>query len=197
MTSLSADGGRRYSTVAMILHWAIALLIVCQIVLGWNMASLDDRSTGQKVFEPIHISIGLTILILTVARVLWRLTHRPPPLPAGIAPLERGLAHTTHLLLYGMMLALPLTGWFMESIGPRPLHIWGAIWPHFPGVSAIIAGMDRREVKEGLEYVHGTPMAWTLIALVGLHLAGAIKHQFDGSPVFWRMVPFLKRPSGQ
>ncbi len=190
-------GGRRYSAVAMALHWAIALLLIGQILLGWNMASLDEGSSGPKTFEPIHISIGLTILCLTVLRILWRLTHRPPPLPAGLARWERVLAETVHVLLYAMMLALPLTGWFMESIGPRPVPFWGVSWPHFPSVNAFLAGGDRREIKEALEGIHGSAMVWVLIALVGLHVAGALKHQFDGSPVLWRMAPFLKRPTGQ
>jgi hypothetical protein len=66
-------------------------------------------------------------------------------------------------------------------------------FPHFPGVSAIIAGQNKHEIKDTLEFVHGTPLVWATIALVALHVVGAIKHQFDGNPVLYRMIPFFKR----
>ncbi len=158
------------------------------------MGDLEDHSPAQRTFEGVHISLGLTILLLTLARVAWGLAHRAPPLPPSMARWERRLAGAVHSLFYVMLFALPLSGWVMESIGPRPIPFWGLAWPHFPALGALLHGADSRAVKKTLEEVHGSPMVWTMIALVGLHTVGAIKHQFDGSPVLWRMAPFLKRP---
>ncbi len=183
---------RRYSGVAMALHGLIALGIVAQIGLGWYMGTLEGKA--GKAVEAIHIPLGLTVLMLTVLRLAWRLIHRPPAMPAGLKSWEKHMAEAVHVLFYGLMLAIPLTGWFMESIGPRPLPFWaGTAFPHFPGVSAIIAGQNKREIKDTLEFVHGTPLVWATIALVALHVVGAIKHQFDGNPVLYRMIPFFKR----
>ena len=78
----------RYSTVAIALHWIIAVAIAVQIGLGWYMGGLEDK-TAEKAVEAIHISLGLTILLLTLCRLAWRLTHRPPAEPATLARWER------------------------------------------------------------------------------------------------------------
>ena len=184
----------RYSAVAIGLHWTIALAIAAQIGVGWYMGSLEDHSPAQRSLEAIHISSGLTILLLTLARVAWALFRRPPPPIASLAPWERHLAKAVHDLFYVMLFALPLSGWVMESIGRRPIPFWGASWPHFPGLAAALAGHDAPAFKDTLEGVHGSLLVWTMVALVGLHVLGALKHQFDGSPVLWRMLPLLKRP---
>lgn len=185
----------RYSTVAIGLHWAIALSIAVQIGVGWYMGSLEDHSPAQRSLEAIHISFGLTILLLTLVRIAWAVWRRPPPPIASLAPWERYLSKAVHGLFYVMLLAIPLSGWIMESVGRRPILFWGAIWPHFPGLAAALAGHDARAFKDTLEGVHGSPLVWAMVALVGLHVLGALKHQFDGSPVLWRMLPMLKRPA--
>jgi cytochrome b561 len=186
------DTRQRYGRVAQVLHLIIALLIIGQIGLGWYMKTLEGPQ--GKVLESYHISIGFTVLLLTVARIAWALTHRRPALPAGMPGWEVNLAHFVHALFYVLLLALPLTGWFMESIGARPLHFWGAVFPHFPAMPGLLEGQDKRAIKKTMEWVHGTPLVWTMVALIGLHLAGAIKHQFDGHPILWRMIPGVKRP---
>ncbi len=192
-TVAGSDGaGDRYGRVAQILHLLIALLIIGQIALGWYMGALEGPQ--GKVLEGYHISIGFTVLLLTLVRIGWSLTHTRPPLPQGMPDWEKGLAHAGHALFYVLLLALPLSGWFMESIGARPLHFWGAVFPHFPAMPGLLEGQDKRAIKETVEWVHGTPLVWTMVGLIGLHLAGAIKHQFDGHPILWRMIPGVKRP---
>ena len=179
----------------MLLHWIIAATILLQIALGWFMASQTDRAV-KKQFEAIHISLGLTVLILTVARIVWTLTYPRPTMPSGLKRWEKVLSHTVNGLFYVLMLALPLTGWFMESVGKHPIPFWFSSWPHFPGIGQILAGVaDRGAVKDTIERIHGSPLVWIMIVLIGLHVAGAIKHQFDGDPVLWRMAPWMKRPS--
>ncbi len=184
---------QRYSRVAKFLHWSIAILALLQIALGWYMGEVEDRGV-RRMLEGRHISIGITILLLTVARIGWSLTHPRPPLPQTIPRWERGLAHATHTLFYMLLLILPLSGWIMESVGTRPVPFWGLTWPHFPGLDGMLAGRDSEAFKDTVEDLHGTPLVWSMVALIVLHIGGALKHQFDGRPVLWRMVPGMKRP---
>jgi cytochrome b561 len=180
----------RYNTVAMGLHWLIALLIVVQIWLGWTMGDLDD-DVAAKNLERIHISLGFVTLALSVVRVAWRFTYTAPPPPVGQAKWERALAASVKGLFYILILAIPLTGWAMESIGPRPIPFFGLEWPHLPFMGGR-APEVARPLKDALEDIHGSKLVWPLIALVALHVLGALKHQFDGRPVLYRMIPFLK-----
>jgi cytochrome b561 len=193
--SLSPDE-RRYSRAAMTLHWLIAGLIIIQIGLGWYMNEvLPDHSPAQAQIESIHISVGLTIFLLVLGRIGVRLIHSPPPLPAGLATWERLLAHASHLLFYLLMLAMPLTGWALVSMGNHPISFWGLPWPHLPGVTAIFGATPSRPVRHELSHIHVYILIWIVLLNLALHVAGALKHQFDGSPVLWRMTP-MKPPRG-
>lgn len=191
--SFAAAPSARYTVVAMALHWIIAAAIVTQVGLGWWMGELG-RTPLHRSVEGVHISLGLTVLLLTIARLAWGLTHPHPRLPENMPALDRRLAGIVHPLFYVLLFALPLTGWVMESFGSRPIPFWGLAWPHFPALAQVTAGADPRALKEGLEKIHGTPLAWSMIVLVALHVAGALKHQFDGHPILWRMAGWLKRP---
>ena len=193
--SSSDVGERRYATLAIVLHWTIAALIVLQMCLGWYMNEiLPDHSPAQARIEGLHISIGLTTFLLILVRIGIRLTHPAPPLPAALKPWEVVLAHASHLLFYLLMLALPLTGWALVSIHAQPISLWGLTWPHLPGLRGL-AAPDQRPTRQLLQHVHTTWLISETLATIALHVAGALKHQFDGSPVLWRMAPFLRRPS--
>lgn len=110
----SPEGQARYSAVAIFLHWTIAALILFNLVTG-----LFHEDFPRAVMA-IHISSGITILALSVVRVIWRLTHRAPPFVAGLQPWERGAAHVVHFCLYAAMLLVPLSGWAMLSANPPP-----------------------------------------------------------------------------
>lgn len=180
----------RYGGVAMLLHWTIAALILIQVALGWIMNEvLPDHTPPQAAVETIHISLGLTILLLVLVRIGVRLTHRPPPLPAGMPGWERGLAQGSHLLFYLLMLAMPISGWALVSMGTRPIAFWGLPWPHLPGVHMIFGAAPSRPTRHALSHVHVFVLIWIVVANLALHIAGAVKHQFDGRPVLWRMMP--------
>ena len=104
----------RYSAVAQGFHWLIAALIVVQFTLAW---SADDLPLGARKLALLarHKSFGMTILMLAVLRLLWRLFHRPPDLPSGMTPVEKTLARATHALFYVLLFIMPLTGWMMSS----------------------------------------------------------------------------------
>ena len=186
----------RYNQAAMTLHWLIALLIIVQLCLGWYMNEvLPDHTPAQANIETIHISLGLTILLLVLARIVVRLVYRPPPLPAGLATWERCLARTSHLVFYVLMLALPLTGWALVSMGDKPIAFWGLPWPHLPGVAMIFGASPPRPVRHELSHIHVYILIWIVLINLALHVAGALKHQFDGSPVLWRLTPLKPPPA--
>ena len=191
---MSSRGGgeRRYGAVSIGLHWTIAVLILVQIGLGWYMNNVvPDHTPAQVRIEWLHISLGLTILLLVLAWIAVRLSHAAPPLAAGAPRWERVLAGCSHGLFYVLLLALPLTGWAMVSAGSHPITFWGVTWPHLPGLGAL-SDPPNRSLRHDLKQIHTSILVWSILANLALHVAGAIKHQFDGRPVFWRMAPFAR-----
>lgn len=192
MARQTAPGGA-YGALAIGLHWVIAALILVQIGLGWWMNEvLPDHSPAQASVEAVHISLGLTILILVLARIAVRLIQPPPPLPAGMPAWERALAHASHLLFYLLMLALPLTGWALVSLGARPISFWGLAWPHLPGAHALFGANPPKPVRRSLAHVHVFILIWIVLINLALHVGAALKHQFDAYPVLWRIT--TRRP---
>lgn len=177
MMGSTADS--RYTRVAIGLHWVIALLIIANLAIGLLHESL------LKGTIPLHKSIGMLVLLLSVVRLVWRLTHRPPPLPASVRRWETGLAHAVHWLLYVLMILIPLSGWIFTSAAAKryPLSFFGLFpLPFFPvpqdkGIKDVWA--------EGHEL-----MAYLMIALLVLHIAAALKHRFvDRDLTLDRMMP--------
>jgi cytochrome b561 len=190
-----APAQRRYTTAAIWLHWTIATLLLLQIALGWIMNEvLPDHTPNQELAQNIHISLGLTILILVAVRIIVRLTHAPPHLPAGTPGWERFLSNTVHFVFYVLMLVIPLTGWALVSLGNQPISFWGLPWPHLPGVHAVMGNPVPKPSHQALKHIHVYVMIWIFFLNLSLHVAGALKHQFDGRPVLWRMT-CLRRPS--
>lgn len=173
----------RYSTVAILFHWTIAFLVIVNLIVGIG----HDYVPAMRAWMPGHKAIGITVLALTLARVGWRLAHRPPTLPAYVSGWQRGAAHATHWGLYALLLLMPLSGWMMVS-GPekrRPLTWFGTFdIPYLP-VSA--GGADAGHSAHGL-------LGWLMIALAVLHVAAALHHHLvrrDG--VLLRMAPVSRR----
>jgi cytochrome b561 len=107
----------RYTRVAIALHWTIAALIAFNLLFGFGDISVFPAPARRVIIE-LHSSVGMTVLVLTGFRILWRLTHAPPPPRPAFAPWERSLARTTQFFLYFLMVALPLTGWAIVSANP-------------------------------------------------------------------------------
>lgn len=175
----------RYSRGAIWLHWIIAALVVVNLAIGLLHDSLLEGVAGAI---PLHKSIGLSVLALTLARIGWRLTHRPPRLPVDLPAWERGAARASHVAFYALLLALPLAGWVMGSAGREaryPMRWFGLFdVPHLPGSARTAAFGD------GAHMVLGYAMA----ALVALHLAAALRHHFVlRNAVLGRMLPGVAR----
>ena len=184
-THESRRAGGRYSAVSIALHWLIAVLQIAQIFVGGWFSDMPRGPQKGEAFA-LHLSLGVTILLLSLARLGWRLTHPAPPLPSHYKTWERLLARATHVLFYVVMIGMPLSGWIMTSAGPRALpEVWGLIpWPKLP-VDGALAGPASACHDRG---------PWIFWGLLALHVAGALKHQLlDRDGTLWRMLPLVPR----
>lgn len=179
---------RRYTGVAITLHWLTALLILGSFVVGTYMVDLDLSPWKLKVYS-WHKWIGVTIFLLVALRLAWRVTHRPPVLPAAMPAWQRHAAAITHAMLYLLMLAVPISGWVMSSAGGFPVVYLGVF--QLPDLVA-----KDKALFELMKSVHFA-LNKTLLALVVLHVAAAVKHHYvDRDDVLARMVPYLRPRSG-
>ncbi len=185
----------RYNRTAMILHWLVAALIVVNVVSGLRAANADGAHVRPLI--DMHKSIGLTVLGLVLLRILWRLSHKPPPLPASYPRVEKLGAHAAHIALYAIILLLPLSGYLHDSAwngaASHPLILFGFL--HFPRMP-IIKSFDPA-TKDTLHAVFGAAhvyIGYVLYGLVALHLAGVLKHHvFDHESEISRMLPGGRR----
>ncbi len=186
-SSLSESSGNpsRYTAVAMALHWLLGLSIVAMFVLGVYMADLPFSPWRMKLYN-WHKWAGITFLALSVLRLVWRISHRPPALPAAITramPAWQNLAHhATHHLLYVLFFVVPLLGWAYSSAAGFPIVWFGQIaLPDFVPADKALAEM--------IKPLHELS-AFALMGLAGLHIAAALKHQwFDRDGLLERMLP--------
>jgi cytochrome b561 len=185
----------RYSAVAIGLHWTIAVLLITNIGLAWWFNTL----TGTAKIEPVqlHKSIGITVLLLSLFRVGWRLSVPAPKLPDYVTGWERRLAQTVHVLFYVVMLGMPLSGWAMVSASPLikvfPITLFHTVpWP----TMTFLANLPHDQMKQAQKAfmtTHGL-LAKLAYGLIVLHVAGALKHQFiSRDDVVARMIPLLHR----
>ena len=165
--AIQDDGRTRYTRVAIVLHWTIAIFIVTDLTIGLLHDSL------LKGAIPLHKAIGMLVLLLSLARLGWRLRHRPPPLPATVKRWEIAVAHTVHWMLYALMILIPLSGWIFTSASPKRhlLSFFGLFdLPFFPVPQNKAIG----DVWHNLHVV----MAYLMIALLVLHIGAALRHRF-------------------
>jgi cytochrome b561 len=226
---MSTSSSDRYTRVAIALHWAIAAFIIFNLLTGLLME--DMPPPVRMLALMLHASSGMTVLVLTVVRVVWRLLNDPPPYPAEMKPWERNTAHLAHFVLYAAMVLMPLTGWAILSahapVGsagavaefatppalppgvkpggpppgamaarpskpPPPLRLWNVLtMPKITAIEAIgtePAGVAPQRVLHD-EFVEWHSVGgYLLIALLILHVVGALKHQFiDKQSGFARM----------
>ncbi len=168
----------RYSTPAIVLHWLVALLIFVAFPLGVYMAELPLSPDKLKLYS-YHKWIGITILMLASIRVMWRVTHTPPPLPGDMARWQRRASQVVHGLLYVLILAIPLSGWLMSSAKGFQT-VWFGVLP-LPDL------VDKdKALGDLLAGVHQA-LNFTLLALVILHVVAALKHHF------FERRPFMQR----
>jgi cytochrome b561 len=211
----------RYGAVAMWLHWLIAAAIIYMIYLGLHMTEKSNfpptpEAINQQFFEyQLHKSIGLTILGLSLVRLLWRFINVQPALPANMGWFERLGAHVSHVSFYAIMIGLPVTGWMMVSVSPLEIPTLyfaelcpmaernGVGWllacnttfievPHLPAMDwPVIRDFASKEAAEkALKEVHKL-LAYGTIGLLVLHVSAALYHALiKNDDVLARMLPF-------
>jgi cytochrome b561 len=158
----------RYNNPAIALHWLMAWLVIATYFIGLGMGEMPVGPDRIKMVG-WHKWLGVTIAYVWVVRVIWRATHRAPPQPVGTPTWQIGVSHLVHLLLYILMIAIPLTGWLMSSAKGFTTNYFGLF--DLPNLLE-----KDKALAESLKDVHGF-LANSLMALVGLHIAAALKHQ--------------------
>ncbi|MEM1365677.1 MAG: cytochrome b/b6 domain-containing protein [Pseudomonadota bacterium] len=187
----------RYTSVAIILHWTIAIAIVFQLGSGqWMIHWAPENS--QLTFDTyqVHKTVGLIILALSLARLYWRLSHKPPAPQPNWGTWEHRGAHAAHIAFYVLMIGAPLSGWLMVSVSPTAIPTFFAMieslpFAHLPGF-ADWSSETRALAEDWLILIHEI-FAKSIFAILLLHVAGALKHHiFDGDGTLRRMS--FKRP---
>lgn len=175
----------RYTRTAIALHWIVALLIIGNLCFGLYMVGLP-LSPQKLRYMSYHKWVGLTVLLLSAARLLWRVFHPAPALPESMKPWERRAAHASHVALYVLFFAAPISGWLYSSAaGFKTVYL---------GILPIPDLLEKnKEVADVLRVVHRT-INYTLAAVIAVHAAAALKHHFvDRDDVMRRMLPSSKR----
>ncbi|WOE75801.1 YceI family protein [Alterisphingorhabdus coralli] len=192
-----SDRQQRYSAIAILLHWIIAALLAFELGLGRGLEHLT-LATGLFDVTQLHKSIGITILLLSIARLGWRLLN-PPPAPLPDSALNHVLAKTVHIGLYAFMIGAPLSGWLMVSTSKLDIDtlLFSTIpWPDIPWVGGLEASA-KEALNGAAEWVHGA-LGWVGVALFALHVVGALRHHLlRGEPLLGRILPgaFGLRPN--
>jgi cytochrome b561 len=186
MSDATPSPAARYSTVAIALHWLLALAIIATLGVGLYVEGLPFSPHKLKVMS-WHKWAGITILVLSAVRLLWRLTHPAPPLApavlAAMAPWQHQVHRGTHVVLYLLFFAVPLLGWAYSSSLGVPV-VWFGVWPLPDWVP-----VNREFGNLVLKPLHKTA-AYLLAAVALLHVAAALKHQFvDRDDLMLRMLP--------
>lgn len=177
----------RYSTGAIALHWIMAVLVIGQILLVW---AGDLAGDNARMFRDAHKANGMMLLVLTLVRIGWRLTHRVPPLPGDTPRWQAFAARATQVLFYGLLLVMPLSGWIASSAAGRDIGIHGLFnWPLLPvGGGRETAGMVMDVHRAGAKLLYG---------LLVLHIGGALHHHLiRRDDVLRSMLPAPRRGPG-
>ena len=168
---------KHYSSVAVALHWAMAILIIGQIAGGLYMHNLPNTSPIKFDLFQLHKSFGITVLILTFIRLAWRFTHPAPALPSVMPGWQKLAARITHWGFYALLILTPLAGWAMVSVSPKdiPTFFFGLFqFPHLPFFEGVSDAAAMEETfKERHEF-----LAFAILGLLALHVGAALKHQF-------------------
>jgi cytochrome b561 len=180
--ALTTTAKARYSAVSMLFHWTIAIAVI----VNWRIAEAAEHAEGPAkgaIFNN-HKALGITILLLTLGRIAWRLSHPMPALPANYARWETVLARGTHMLFYILLIGLPLGGWIANSMAGRDIDFFSLFTiPPLPiGENKALGGAIFDAHAAGGTF---------LLALIALHVLGALKHTFiDRDGGIFRMLPF-------
>ncbi|MGX6648304.1 cytochrome b [Maricaulaceae bacterium MS644] len=187
----------RYTAVAIALHWIIAILLVGMVFYGWWMEDLRDALGAGEISIGFlsgaynwHKTVGITILVLSLARLAWRLSHKPPALPSHMKSYEKILARFTHVGFYAVMIGVPLGGYVVASS-------FGDMFPILFLNEVTLPKLPVPQTEGFREFAgsaHGAG-GWVILVLLALHAGAALKHHLvDRDGVLLRMIPGLNIP---
>lgn len=178
----------RYTAFAQALHWLTALLIFAILPIAWHMTTLPREAPTRETWFTIHKSIGLTVLALSVIRIVWRGLHPPPPLPGTMGRLEAGAAVLSHWLLYVILFAMPISGYLISAAGGHPVSYFGLF--EIPNIVP-----ESKDVSRVAATIHIVGQ-WAVYALVLLHVAATAWHLIvPRDAVLDRMLPEQSKAS--
>jgi cytochrome b561 len=170
-----------YTGAAIVLHWLIAALLFGQIAFGWSLESIPRGTPLRGFYVNLHKSTGLTIALLILLRILWRLTHPAPSLPSFVAAWERLAARWSHLALYVCMLLMPMSGYIASNFSKFGIKLFNRIvlppW-----------GIDDPRIYAVFNMTH-VLTSYLFVTLIVVHLLAAIRHAIRRDGVFARMLP--------
>jgi cytochrome b561 len=181
--SAPAQQAPKYTKVAMALHWLMAALIVWAFSIGWIMTDIPGFTPTKLRYFSWHKWIGVTVLMLAAARLVWRALHQPPALPGGMQGWEKLAAHAGHAALYVLMLAIPVSGYFYSSAaGVQVVYLGVLPLPKLIAADPAVADVLKR--------IH-IYLNYGLLCAVAGHLLAVVKHQLiDRQRLLSRMLPF-------
>ena len=178
---LPRDPERRYGRVARAVHWIIAALIVALIPLGWYMVGLEYYDPWSHDTLEIHRALGMVVLLLATIMISWRIAGRGTPATESRKQWEVIAAKITHYLLYALMLVVPVTGYIISTSAGAGVSIFGL----FEVPAVLPKSVPLRDAAISVHYY----VAYAGVALIVLHVAGALKHHFiDGDDTLRRML---------
>jgi len=172
----------RYDAIAMALHWLIGLALLGQIAFGFLLDDLAPRGTAARAgVINLHKSCGIVLGLAILARLIWRLRHRPPAWPVSVARWQQRAARAGHGALYACMVVMPLSGYVASNFSKYGIRFFGLSWPAWGPVAPSVYGFFN-----GMHIV----TAWLLCILIAGHIAIALKHAWvDRDGIFARMLP--------
>ncbi|MGF1454015.1 MAG: cytochrome b [Alphaproteobacteria bacterium] len=172
-----------WGIIAKLIHWLMAVMIIGMLIVGTIMENMEFSDLKFELYQ-LHKSFGLTLMVLALIRLLWRVPGAVPALPATMPGWQRRASSVSHILLYGFMFAMPLSGWVMVSASD--LGIQTSYFGLFDVPHLVEPDED---LEETMKRVHGL-LAWGLVALLAVHLCAALKHHLvDRDAVLRRMLP--------
>ncbi|HEY6721668.1 MAG TPA: cytochrome b [Burkholderiales bacterium] len=172
----------RYTRTAVLLHWLIAAAVLGQIAFGWYLQLVPRQTPDRTLFVNFHKSTGLLIGVLIVFRLVWRLTHKPPPLPVSMPAWERRAARANHVLLYACMLIMPVAGYTASNFSRFGVKFFNAVL--FPPW-----GVDDKNIYAFFNGLH-VATSYVFVSLIALHALAALKHLvFPRHRILRRMLP--------
>ena len=184
LSDVRSSAVARYPRAAIALHWVLAAALFAQLVLGWWMLDVPKSPPGVRAgWFNLHKSIGITIALVVLVRIVWRATHRVPDVNVG-PPWQRTAARTAHWLLYLCMAVMPVTGFLGSSFGTYPIRYFGLVVPT-PHVAWPAA-------KHLMSDIH-LATAWLFAGLIAAHVLAAAWHWWQRDGVAGRMgIPSLR-----